>query len=512
MVPAGARPSLTRAQHDVIIVVAALVAHALYLIVAGAGFGRFGYPLDDAWIHQTYARNVTVRGEWAFVPGVPSTGSTSILWTLVLVPAHLIPVDPRVCTHLLGALTLVAAALGASRLVGDEHPRMALWAGLAVALEWHLAWAGASGMETGLFAALLIWFWVWAARRSPAQAGHRWQDGALIGLWGGVLMLCRPEGLLAPALFGVYGLFAGKSRIGQRLLWSAAAAGGLAALVAPFFGFNYALSGSILPNTFFAKQTEYAVLWGRPYLVRLAEQVGVVCVGAQAVLLPGLLADIWRRVRSKPVELPGLLPIVWAIMHLALYAARLPVIYQHGRYAMPVIPVLVACAVRGALGWARPRSQQPVVRLASRAWLLSSALLFPLTLAILGAPAYGRDVDFVEQEMVAAARWVADHTGPDAVIAAHDIGALGYFAPRELVDLAGLASPEVVPFMTDPDRLADYILERRSDLLIVFPHWSQAYERMVAGEAFTQVWSAAEGEGYVVYSDLGPMTVYAVRP
>jgi len=37
---------------------------------------QFGFPLDDAWIHQTYARNLGLSGMMAFTPGEPSAGST----------------------------------------------------------------------------------------------------------------------------------------------------------------------------------------------------------------------------------------------------------------------------------------------------------------------------------------------------------------------------------------------------------------------------------------------------
>ena len=87
----------------------------------------------------------------------------------------------------------------------------------------------------------------------------------------------------------------------------------------------------------------------------------------------------------------------------------------------------------------------------------------------LGARAYAEDVELIETEMVTTAKWVAGNLAPEAVMAAHDIGALGYFDRHELIDLAGLESPEVIPFMRDEGELASYLDRRDADYLIAFP-------------------------------------------
>jgi hypothetical protein len=235
-----------------------------------------------------------------------------------------------------------------------------------------------------------------------------------------------------------------------------------------------------------------------------------VWVGGQTLLLPGLLAYLWLWAKKRPLEWINVLPIIWVVLHWALYAARLPVTYQHGRYAIPTVTILVVYGVRGMVSIARPRSQQLVARSASLVWISSTAVVFVAMMAWLGAPAYAQDVVFIEDQMVATARWVDGHTEPDSVIAAHDIGALGYCAPRPLIDLAGLVSPEVIPFMTDGERLGDYIIEMNADYLVVFPAWSQAYEKLVADPCFDSVWNAEESGETIDPSPLGPMTVYKV--
>ena len=57
----------------------------------------------------------------------------------------------------------------------------------------------------------------------------------------------------------------------------------------------------------------------------------------------------------------------------------------------------------------------------------------------------------------------------DELLAVHDIGALGYYAPREILDLAGLVSPEVVPFIRDYEALMAHICEQEARWLMVLP-------------------------------------------
>ena len=88
-----------------------------------------------------------------------------------------------------------------------------------------------------------------------------------------------------------------------------------------------------------------------------------------------------------------------------------------------------------------------------------------------GAFAFAADVAIVEGEMVAVAGWLANNTPPDALIASHDIGAIGYFAERPLLDLAGLISPEVIPLLPDEDALTQYILSSGAQYLVTAPGW-----------------------------------------
>ena len=135
---------------------AVLVVMGLYVALA-EGQSRAGFPLDDAWIHQTYARNLVRSGRWEFVPGVVSSGSTAPLWTLLLAVGYALRLPYLAWAYGLGGLSLLWLAWAGMQVWRQLWPEFADsdWvAGLVLVLLWPLVWAAASGMETLLFAAL----------------------------------------------------------------------------------------------------------------------------------------------------------------------------------------------------------------------------------------------------------------------------------------------------------------------------------------------------------------------
>ena len=431
-----------------------------YLLAARLA-GYSGFPLDDAWIHQTYARSLGLYGEWAFLRGQPSAGSTAPLWSLLLAPGHTFRLGPQLWGHLMGwlALTLTAGAgaWAAARLRAERSGAM-LWVGIFLALEWHLVWAAGSGMETLLFAALtLVVLGSLLAERLDSL-----QVGVLIGL----SMWVRPDGLtlLAPALLVI--VLDPRGRV--RLTESGRLLAGFALPALLYLAFNRAFAGAWWPNTFFAKQAEYAIYRELPLWKNLLRLGSLPLVGPGLLLLPGFAAILVRGVQKREWGL--LAGACWVIGYIVMYALRLPVTYQYGRYLMPVMPVYMVWSLVGVALLAQPNARRAWKRVFSRVWLAALAAAL-VGFWLIGARAYARDVTIIETEMVATARWVAANTPTEALVAAHDIGALGYFGERRLLDLAGLVSPEVIPFIRDEARLASYLDQQRAQYLVTFPGW-----------------------------------------
>jgi hypothetical protein len=447
---------------------ASIVSLGLYLVASDLIY-RPGFPLDDAWIHQAYARNLALRGEWALVAGQPSAGSTAPLWSALLVPAHLVGGSPVPYAYLLGWAVMIGTAYTGARALDTYLPgsqRFLVWAGIVLLFEWRLVWSSVSGMETGLFALIVTAVLVWLAAERPHWLG--------LGLLVGLSTWVRPDGL---TLLGPIALVAVGQRGGwrSRLQSAGLALAGFGLLFLPYLVFNQQLAGDLWPNTFYAKQAEYASLRAAPYWLRLFVQLRLPLIGVGAALLPGALIFAWRSWQSR--RWPVLAACAWWLGYHALYAWRLPVTYQHGRYLIPAVPIFTLLGLAGMIGWIKSARPGFWHRVIARTWVASTALVL-LVFWILGARAYGRDVAFIESEMVAAAEWIGAHTPEDSLVAAHDIGAVGYYGGRELLDLAGLVSPEVIPFIRDEGRLAAYLDARGADYLVTFPGW---YPDLVGG-------------------------------
>jgi hypothetical protein len=438
-----------------VIALAALSAVLFYLIMSALIF-RVGFPLDDAWIHLTYARNLAEHGQWAFRLGERSAGSTAPLWTLLLSLGYLLSLAPYIWTFFLGWLVLTAlgiSAESAARRLVATYKSTAPWVGIFFVLAWHLTWSAVSGMETllhGLLAFLVLSALIAGTRRYLA-----------LGLFAGLSVWVRPDGLtlLGPIFFTVLLVESTWSSRGNAILKTTL---GFGALFLPYLLFNLALSGNPMPNTFYAKQAEYEAFWlSRPFLERLTQYILPIIASPFLVLIPGVVIWLSKIIRAR--NWGALAGVIWFFGYIALYFMRLPA-YQHGRYLIPALPILYFWGMMGFLEYATSS------RAISRIVFLWQALLAVLcaVFAVVAARQNAHDVYWIESEMVETAKWVRSNVPPDALLAVHDIGALGYYIPNPIVDLAGLITPDVVPFIRDEARLQVFLSETSSDYLIVF--------------------------------------------
>ena len=434
----------------------------LSYILSSCGYYRCGFPLDDAWIHQTYARNLVQYGEWSYIPGKISSGSTSPLWTMILSIGYLLRINSYVWTFFLGWLFLLLLSIEAIyglNVILTKKNMLSIFGGMMILFEWHFVWAAGSGMETLLCGVLFVCV-------LTMLITHR-SSRILVGLLIGISVWVRPDGvtLLFPAFFTIILVrdnWRAKIKAAIELVI------GFGVLFIAYLCFNKLLAGVWMPSTYYAKQAEYSVLRLLPLWKRLLQQYSILLVGVGAVLLPGFLLGLIDIFLQR--NWAAIAGILWLLGYIGLYVWRLPVTYQHGRYLMPVMPEYLLWSLAGFIKYSTMTKFVVWRNVLVKSWRISAGIIL-IIFWLLGLNAYRKDVAFIESEMVNIANWVAQNTDKNAIIAAHDIGALGFFSGRDIVDLAGLINPEVIPFIRDEEKLKIYLDERNANYLVTFPDW-----------------------------------------
>jgi len=472
-----------------LLLLAGLVACLRYLFAEIARLkGGMGFPLDDSWIHLQFARNLAHGAGLSYNPGEMVTGSTAPLWTAVLSLLFLLPGSVVVWTQILG-IALYLAGIDATwrlaRELGLGRGLSALAAGLTLATSW-LVWSALSGMEIPLFVLLSLWGVILHVRERADPERPPLSLAVLA-----VAVLARPEGLLLLLLaFLDRVLVFAESPEGVRWrrpsLRTLLAGAGLAAcaLAGSFLFYGWA-GGSVLPTTYAAKGGGEVrhLLPDLRYLANVLtlffrpQPWATLLAAGGAAVLAGRLSTARDR---------GLLPALWLFGMPLAYSLLTPgpsrMLGNFGRYYFPLFPVL---AILAAL--ALEPVLEAIVRLRLPAPLRTAlgaigavAILAP-TVGILvqGEAFYAQNVANVEESDVAIARWLAARVPPGAVLAVNDIGAIKYFLPNPIVDLASIATPEIgrevsraVAAGTPWDAAMLAALERRHpDYVVIFPSW-----------------------------------------
>ena len=423
-----------------------------------------GFPLDDAWIHQTYARNLAQTGKWTYFSGELSGGSTSPLWGGLLSIGFLFHLGPYIWTFFLEWLILLGIGFVGIKifnsLLPNENPA-SLILGILMVSEWHLVWSAGSGMET-LFFSLITTLVFYLLVTKPQQI----QLWFLIGLLIGISVWLRPDGI---TLVGPAALIAILTKP-KKEIWRLfiALLLGFTIFFSFYLFFSQLVTGSWWPNSFYAKQAEYAEVTKISIIIRFFQQLIQPLIGVGAVLVPGFIYINWVWIKDNRYDL--LTVPLWVLGYLFLYAWRLPVIYQHGRYAIPVMPIYFMMGFIGSIHWFRNTKKKKIKFVIKWTWFGSIAVVM-VAFWLLGLNAYRNDVKIINSEMVAAAKWLNQNTTKEDIIAVHDIGAIGYFCDRKIIDLAGLISPDVISIIRDEEKLSNYLDLKKVDFLVIFPDW-----------------------------------------
>jgi len=420
----------------------ALVA-GIALALAAGRWGRFTFPIDDAYIYLQYAASAGDGHPFRYAPGEPLTsGATSPGWWFLVQTAwfaaravRISPVAAVLAVHaLVTAATLFLACRVTRRLGAPPIGAAAVPVLLLTTPLWCFGWN--NGMETGLYGLALL--------------GGVWAGLGGSPTWLALLPLARPEGAVVALALAVWiairgggprprtfvpALVASAVALGWPWLLTGHGAAGWAAksvLAEPDPAQRaatlHALPGSCVRALWFGLTTARQQASPAP----LAG--GWNAWGAAVFLGGGVLALLARR-RGLPV-------VVWALASLLALTA-ITWESQEYRYLIAAYPALVAAALAGWFGPAPERRRLIAGTLLLTA-LAARAVLGTSPVWATTASVYRNSARLLEDEQLRVAGFVRSALPPTARVATHDVGAVAYAGGHPVVDFVGLVTPETM--------------------------------------------------------------------
>lgn len=445
-----------------LVVMTLRIATVLATLVSGAALARWvkAPPYDDPFITFRYAANLRQGHGLVFNPGEQLLSTTTPLFALLLgaLGTFLPGWDVAALGYWLSLATLVVAGALASAICWREGETAAgSVAPLTVVLAPSVFLT--VGQEAGLLLALGFGsFYLWRARQLT------WSAVAL-----GLLALTRPDGVLLGGILLVAEVW--RSRRLPLL------AGGVFALViAPWYLYAWAAYGSPFPFSLAAKAaqaqtgwwptTETALWdWLRASVEQSPVAWGLAFVGVAYAARFGRWA---------------LLLLWWPISQLAGYS--LLGVASYPWYFAPLHGVVGLLTALGASALPRVARQLGWRDSAVAAVLFAAVSLTLLVPSVLHVREIGRHVpDPKMRQYEAIGTWLRERVGPEALVAALEMGRLGYFGGTSMFDFVGLVRPPVVEHLREKDLMwsvrtyqPDYVVAIPTDDWLLGDGWFQS--------------------------------------
>jgi hypothetical protein len=387
-------------------------------------FGRWSY--DDPYITFRYADNLLAGNGLVYNIGQRTLSTTAPFYALLLAGLGLVWRDLPVASNVLSALALVlsAAALGGIGWARAQK-EVGLIAALLLCLSPQLL--ATFGAETCLYVALIL-------------AGFYAYDRSHLSLAAGALALAaitRPDGLIAAGSLGIYHLLRYRRIPWQPVVLYAGLVGIWYAGVTLYFG-------SPVPATLLVKQQQGQMAGSTrfgPGFLKLVREYG----RQRLYWLHGVLALLGLgRVLARDRHW---IPLLWwtALYFLAYTLLGVSRYFWYYAPLAPAFVVLVAEGMAALVGFFSGiilkrqglASRFPVLAISS---LLLIALTVPMTTKVLQMR---QQLDPRFEVYRDVGQWLAVHTPPQASVTLLEVGVIGYYARRPMIDFAGLIQPDV---------------------------------------------------------------------
>lgn len=420
---------------------------------------KLPYAADDTFIYMQYARNISGGNGFSFNAGEPSYGVTSPFWVIILTIPYYLGVNAFWFSKILDLICAVLAVIVFYRLSkilfdddsGNFFPLLA--SSLFVLNIWFIRWSF-TGMETNLavLAVLLILY------------SNYKKNYAICFFLLGLFFLIRPEGfvlflvILLAVITEKYKSL--KTEYKSLILYVFL----FAISVVPFLIFAELTFGTFLANTTLGKST----------LTLNINTITAQVIGITTTLAPSSGVEILLSlvflvfiIKNKTFNRYFVL-ILWPVGLLLLYVLTDSDIIS--RYFMIIIPVFTLLAVK-TVEFLKKRQAVGII--------LFILVLFisQFTFYKYVKPAADNFSEGINECLIPIGEWFNNNTPDNTRILVNDVGAIGYYSNRYIIDAAALINRDLklnreimatqLEKRKNPYNLlkyvkADYVIERDS--------------------------------------------------
>ena len=434
------------------------ILSAVVLIFFADHLQKLHYAPDDTYIYLQYAKNIASGNGFSFNPGEQSYGVTSPLWVMILTLPFFAGFDAFWFSKIADLLCALAAILLFFRLASAffKDEILIVTATIMFALNaWFIRWAF-TGMETSCAVMLVVLiFLLYFQRRF-----------SLMFFILGLFYLTRPEGfILVLVLFTI--VLTNKIRhnemsfgeLGKYIMFTAIP-------VVSFLVYAKLSFDTFLPNTALGKST--LTLKAGVFIAQVVE-ISKTLAGASLVEIFLSIVSIFLIIYYR--KFFNLAPIlVWIFALVTLYIVTDADIIS--RYLLIISPFIILIGLT-AITFLKNNKNIFIVSALIISVFYSQFIFYKFV-----KPSTDDFTIGMNECLIPEGKWLKENTPLNSKILVNDVGAIGYFSERYIIDAAALINRDLElnrKIMATPleDRLvthrllnfiqADYVIDRDSN-------------------------------------------------
>lgn len=421
-------------------------------------FQKLYYAPDDTYIYLQYAKNIAVGSGFSFNPGEESYGVTSPLWVLLLSLPTMIGINAfwfSKFADLFSALFAIFIFYRLASLIFKDEILPVAAMTIFTLNAWFIRWSF-TGMETS-FAVLIVVLIFYLYYRG---------NFSLMFFILGLFYLTRPEGfVLVLVLFTIIVINKLKQNelnfleLGKYILLTAIP-------VVSFLVYAQISFDTFMPNTALGKST----LTLSPAII-LTQIIEISKTLAGASMIEMLLATVTIFAVAAKKKLLNLAPfLIWVFSLVFLYIITDADIIS--RYLLIISPFLILIGLT-SVSLLNYRKNIVIVTVLVICVFYSQFIFYKFIKPSTDDFTYG-----MNECLIPEGKWLKENTPAGSRILVNDVGAIGYYSERYIIDAAALINRDLElnkKIMSTPleDRLvthrllnfiqADYVIDRDSN-------------------------------------------------